>query len=313
MKVLVTGATGFIGSSLVPRLKAAGHEVIALSSKDYDLLEQSEARRLFRENAPDAVYHLAAKVGGILANKTYPADFIYRNMAMNTTFLEEARKAGVKRLIYTFCGCSFGKDAPNPIKEEYLFDKGGLPDKNAMFYSLAKAANHLQVVAYRRQYGLDWVSLIPGNAYGPFDNFSDKNSHVIPGLIRRFHFAKLNGDKKIEVWGTGSPVRDFIYVEDVADSLVVALDRHHEETPVNVSSGKGVSIRETIEIIRKVVGFEGELAWDRTKPDGHPVKVFDVSRMKSVLGFEPKIGLEEGIRKTYKWFVENQDKARLDG
>lgn len=311
MRILVTGASGFIGSSLVPRLRAAGHEVVAPARKDYNLAEQEEVRGLFRDVSCDAVIHLAARVGGILANRTYPGEFMEENMGMNTIFLSEARKAGVKRLIYSFCGCSFGKNAPNPIKEEYLFREGGIPDENAMFYSLGKAANHLQLVAYRRQYGLDWVSLIPGNAYGPFDNFSEKNSHVVPGLIRRFHFAKERGDKEFVAWGSGKPVRDFVYSEDVADSFVLALERHHEEMPINVSSGVGVSIRETVETVARVVGFEGEIRWDASKPDGHAVKIFDVSRMRTVLRFEPKVGLEEGVKKTYKWFIENQDKARL--
>jgi len=309
MKILVTGATGFIGKSLVPKLQNAGHEVEALSKKDYDLLEQSQCRRLFKEHSPDAVFHLAAKVGGILANKTYPADFIYNNLAMNTYFLEEARKAGVKRLIYTFCGCAYSSSAPNPIKEEELFK--GIPDANAMFYSLAKATNHLQVVAYRRQYALDWVSLIPGNAYGPWDNFSDKNSHVIAGQLRRFHFAQENNEKSITVWGSGSPVRDFIYVEDVADSLLVALEKHHQEAPINVSSGIGVSIKDLTDLVQQTVGYEGEVIWDKTKPDGHPVKIFDVTRMKSELGFTPKVTLKEGLEKTCSWFKKNIKDVRL--
>lgn len=311
MKILVTGATGFIGSALLPRLRAAGHEVTGLSSKDYDLMEQEQVRKLFREHSPDAIYHLAAKVGGILANKTYPGEFIYDNLALNTYFLGEARKAGVGRLIYAFCGCSFGSQCPNPIKEEYLFRTGGLPDENAMFYSLAKASSHMQVAAYRRQYGLDWVSVIPGNAYGPADNFSEKNSHVIPGLIRRMHFAKERGERKFEVWGTGSPVRDFVYVDDVADAMVSALELHHEELPINISSGKGVAIRELVEMVKATVGFEGEIAWDTTKPDGHMAKVFDVSRMRSVLKFEPKVGLSEGLAKTYGWFLKNRSNARI--
>jgi len=309
MKILVTGGTGFIGTPLVQKLKEKGHEVDALSSKDYNLLEQSDIRRIFKDYSPDAVYHLAAKVGGILANRTYPADFIYTNLGMNTYFLEEARKANIKRLIYTFCGCSFGKDAPNPIKEDQLFK--GIPDENAMFYSLAKAVNHLQLVAYRRQYGFDWVSAIPGNAYGPFDNFSDNNSHVIPGLIRRFHFAKENGDKSITVWGDGSPVRDFVYVDDVADALAIALEKHHEEMPINISSGTGVTIKETVEIIKDVIGFKGKLVWDASKPKGHGVKIFDVERMRNILDFEPRVGLKEGITKTYAWFKANLDTARL--
>ncbi|MEM3499881.1 MAG: GDP-L-fucose synthase [Candidatus Bilamarchaeaceae archaeon] len=309
MRILVTGGTGFIGSNLVPKLINKGYEVIALSSKDYNLLEQNEIRKLFKDISPDVVYHLAAKVGGILANKTYPADFIYTNLAINTYFLEEARKAGVKRLIYTFCGCSYPKDAPNPIKEEYLFR--GLPDENAMFYSLAKATNYLQIVAYRKQYKLDWVAAIPGNAYGPYDNFSETGSHVIPGLIRRFHFAKERGDKEVIVWGSGKPVRDFIYVDDVADALVIMLDNYHSEMPINISTGNGVAIKELVEIVKEVVGFEGKITWDPTKPDGHPVKIFDVTRMNTELSFQPKTNLKDGVRKTYNWFISNLDKLRL--
>ncbi len=309
MKILVTGATGFIGKSLVPKLKAAGHEVTGISGHDYDFMEQSEVRKVFKDHSPDAVYHLAAKVGGILANKTYPADFIYNNLAMNTYFLEEARKAGIRRLIYTFCGCSYPKTAPNPIKEEYLFQ--GLPDENAMFYSLAKATNYLQVLAYRRQYGVDWVSAVPGNAYGPWDNFSEKGSHVIPGLIRRFHFAKENGDKEVVVWGTGKPVRDFVYVDDVADALSLMLDKYHSDSPVNISVGKGVTIKELIEMVKEIVGYEGKLVWDSTKPDGHAIKIFDVTRMKNELGFQPKVELKEGIKKTYSWFKSNLKDVRL--
>jgi len=310
MKILVTGATGFIGANLVNTLHKRGYkDVIAVSSKDYDLLEQADVRRLFKDHKPDAVFHLAAKVGGILANKTQPADFIYTNLALNTYFLEEARKAGVKRLVYTFCGCSYPKNAENPIKENTLFR--GIPDENAMFYSLAKAVSYLQILAYRKQYGLDWVAAVPGNAYGPYDNFSETGSHVIPGLVRRFHFAKVNGDKKVVVWGTGKPIRDFVYVEDAAEALVDVMERYHDDQPINISSGKGVSIKELVEIVKDSVGFEGKIEWDKTKPDGHATKIFDVSRMRNVLKFELKVGLESGIKKTYDWFVKNPKSVRL--
>jgi len=310
MNILITGATGFIGNNLYKSLVANGYrDIICLSSKEYDLLEQQKVRKLFKEHSPDVVFHLAAKVGGILANKTCPADFIYTNLAINTYFLEEARKAGVKRLIYTFCGCSYPKNAPNPIKEEYLFT--GMPDENAMFYSLAKATNYLQLLAYRRQHKVDWVAAVPGNAYGPCDNFSETGSHVIPALIRRFHFAKERGDKEVVVWGSGKPIRDFIYVEDVAEGLVRMMEVYHGDSPINISSGVGVSIKETVEMVKEVVGFDGKITWDKTKPDGHPVKIFDVSRMKKELGFEPKTKLKDGIKKTYEWFVENMDKVRL--
>lgn len=307
MKILVTGATGFLGNNLVPKLVKAGHEVTPLSSKDYNLLDQGETRQLFKDHSPEAVFHLAGKVGGILANKTYPAEFIYENLAINTNFLEQARLKGVKRLVYTFGGCAYPSTAPNPIKEEYLFT--GIPDKNSMYYSLGKAVSSLQVQAYHKEYGLDWISLVPGNVYGPHDDFSDKNSHVIPGLIRRFHMAKQNGDKTITAWGTGSPVRDFIYVDDVTDGLILGLERYHGDTPLNISSGQGTSIKDLTEMIKQVVGFEGEIVWDKTKPDGHPVKIFDVTRMRSELGFEPKTALVSGLEKTYAWFKENPDKV----
>lgn len=310
MRVLITGATGFIGKNLLESLFKKGYnDVIGISSKDYNLMEQQDVRRIFKDFSPDAVFHLAAKVGGILANKTYPADFIYNNLAMNTYFLEEARKANVKRLVYTFCGCAYPKNALNPIKEEALFQ--GLPDENAMFYSLAKGVNHLQLLAYRKQYGFDWISVVPGNAYGPHDNFSETGSHVIPGLIRRFHFAKEKEEKEVVVWGTGAPVRDFVYVEDVADALILALEKYHDNSPVNISSGKGVSIKELCEIIKDIIGLKAELVWDSSRPDGHPIKIFDVNRMKSMLDFEPKTELKEGIRKTYNWFVKNIKEARL--
>lgn len=309
MEILVTGSDGFVGRNLVPKLIEKGHGVISVSRKDYNLLEQSEVRQLFKEYKPDAVFHLAAKVGGILANKNSPAEFIYENLQINTNVFEQARIAGIKRLVYLFGGCSYPADSPNPIKEEYLFK--GLPDGNAMYYSMAKATGYLQVKAYDKQYGLDWISLIPGNIYGPYDNFSDKNSHVIPGLIQRFHFAKERDEKQVVVWGTGSPIRDFIYIEDVAGALICAFEEYHNEIHMNISSGTGVSIRDLIEIIKQIVGFEGEIIWDKTKPDGHPIKVFDVTKMKTELKFEPKISLDEGIKRTYEWFIKNIDSARL--
>jgi GDP-L-fucose synthase len=310
MKILVTGANGFIGKNLLEVLKTKKeYEIIQISSNGYNLLEQDQVKKLFKDYSPDAIFHLAAKVGGILANKTYPADFIYTNLAINTYFLEEAKKANIRRLIYTFCGCSYPKNAPNPIKEEYLFT--GLPDENAMFYAMAKATNYLQLLAYRKQYGLDWVAAIPGNAYGPYDNFSDTGSHVIPALIRRFHFAKENDAKEVLVWGSGKPIRDFVYSEDVARALILVLEKYHSDSPINISSGKGVSIKELVYIIKDIVGFDGEVVWDKTKPDGHPIKIFDTTKMRNELGFEPQTDLKDGIKKTYKWFKEKINEAKL--
>ena len=302
MKILITGGNSFTGIPLTAKLKEAGHEVTALSSKDYDLTEQSEVRKLFKEHSPDAIYHLAGKIGGIMANKTYPADFLYQNLAMNTYFLEEARKAGIKRLLYTFCGCSLPEKTKNPIIEESLWT--GMPAPESMFYSIAKSTSHLQIVAYRRQYGLDWASIIPANAYGKNDNFHKNDSHVVAGLIRRFHDAKMNYDKSVTCWGTGLPLRDFINIDDVATALVIALDKHHTEIPINIASGKAVSIKELTEIVKDVVGFEGEIVWDSHMPTGQQVKIFDNERMKSILGFEPVISLENGIRDTYDWYLK---------
>ena len=309
MKILVTGGNGFIGKALVPKLIKAGHEVSTPTRQECDLAQQDQVKNLFRNNDFDCIIHLAGKVGGILANKRFPAEFMYDNLALNTIFLEEARKADIKRLVYSFCGCSYASNAPNPIKEGSLFE--GLPDENAMYYSIGKAANHYQILAYRKEYGLDWVSLVPGNVYGPHDNFTEDNSHVIPGLIRKFLFAKRDNLPSIAAWGTGTPVRDFIYVDDVADAFIAAIDKHHDPTPINVSSGIGVSIRETVELIKMVSGFQGEVKWDSSKPDGHPRKIFDTSRMQSILKYKPKTTLEEGVRKTVDWLETNIEIANV--
>lgn len=303
MRILVTGGHGFIGKALVPKLLESGHEVLAPTRRECDFSKSDQVEFLFRENDFDAVIHLAGKVGGILANKRYPAEFMYENLSMNTVFLDEARRAGIKRLIYSFCGCSYSSSSQNPIREDTLFT--GLPDENAMYYSIGKATSHFQILAYRKEFGLDWVSLVPGNVYGPFDDFSEENSHVIPGLIRKFYNAKKQGLKSVTAWGTGSPVRDFVFVEDVADAFIRALDKHHDPVPINVSGGIGISIRELVNMVSQEIGYEGRILWDQTKPDGHPIKIFDVSRMKSLLDFEPKVSLTEGIRKTVKWFESN--------
>lgn len=304
-KVLVTGGNGFIGTHIVKLLEEKGYTVSAIG-KDYcDLLgPMDNIESMLTHEKPDKIVHLAGVVGGIMKNKECPYDMLYQNLAMNTQFLEACRKTGQKRLLYAFCGCSFGKDAPNPIKEDQLFK--GLPDENAMFYSLGKAVNHLQVVACRRQYGLDWSSVIPGNAFGPGDNFDEKDSHVIAGLIRRFYQAKETHEDSVTCWGDGSPVRDFIYIDDVAEGIVRALEKHHEELPINICSGTGVSIKEVTEIVKRVVGFQGDIKWDTTKPNGHNIKVFSRERQEKILQFEPKVRLEEGIKKTYEWYSSHQ-------
>lgn len=307
MRVLVTGGNGFIGKALVPKLIAAGHEVLSPTRKECNLYDAFQVKNLLENNDIEAIIHLAGKVGGILANKRYPSEYMVENLSLNTVFLEQARLAGIKRLIYSFCGCSYSSSAPNPIREDSLFF--GLPDENAMYYSIGKATSHFQILAYRKEYRLDWVSLVPGNVYGPYDDFSEENSHVIPGLIRKFFMAKKTNQNEIVAWGTGNPVRDFIYVDDVAEAFVIALEKHHESTPINVSSGKGIPIKDLVDLIRENTGFKGGVRWDRSKPDGHPIKVFDTTRMKSILNFEPKTDLRTGIRKTIAWFEKHLEVA----
>lgn len=300
MRILVTGGNGFIGKALVTKLIMEGHEVLTPTRRECDFSNALQVKSLLQNNEIEAIVHLAGKIGGILANKRYPAEYMVENLSLNTVFLEEARRADIKRLIYSFCGCSYSSSAPNPIREDSLFF--GLPDENAMYYSIGKAASHFQILAYRKEYGLDWVSLVPGNVYGPYDDFSEENSHVIPGLIRKFVMAKRTKRSDIVAWGTGSPVRDFIYVDDVAEAFVIALKKHHESTPINVSSGKGISVRELVGLIKEETGFKGEVRWDRSKPDGHPIKIFDTTRMRNILNFEPKTDLRTGLRKTIEWF-----------
>ena len=309
MTILLTGGHGFIGTALRPKLIEKGYDVFAPAHKEVELKDPVAVRKLFEKEKYEAVIHLAGKVGGILANKTYPGEFMYENLMMNTLFLEEAKKAKIDRLIYSFCGCSYGSNVPNPITETSLFT--GLPDENAMYYSIGKAASHFQLLAYRKEFGFDWVSLVPGNVYGPFDNFTENNSHVVPALIRKFLFAKKNSEPTVPVWGSGRAVRDFIYVDDVAESFVVALEKHHDAIPINVSVGVGISIRDTVDIVNEVSGFKGEVVWDKTKPDGHPIKIFDTKRMRDVLNFEPKVSLKSGLIRTMNWLDSKLAIAKL--
>jgi len=295
MNILVTGGSGFIGKPVVDLLSFQGHKVM--------IFEKNDILSWVYEKDIDAVVHLAGVVGGIMKNKRQPYDMLYDNLGMNTEMLDTFKNEKIKRLLFVFCGCSYPANAKNPITEDALFT--GKPDENAMFYSLGKAVNHLQVVACRRQFGLDWSSVVPANVYGERDNFSVEDSHVIAGMIRNFHSAKEHESDSVTCWGDGSPVRDFIHVHDVAKGICIALDKHHEETPINIASGHGVSIKEVANIVKEVVGFQGEILWDSTKPNGHNIKVFSTKRQEKILGFKPTISLKDGIRKTYQWYVDN--------
>jgi len=310
-KILVTGATGFLGTNLVNHLHKSGYKnIIALSSKDYDLTEQQQVRKMFSENKPDIVIHLAAYVGGILANKMYPADFAYRNLIINTMVMHEASKSGVEKFVTCIGGCSYPAKAESPISESTLFE--GYPQKESAPYSLAKGMSAVQANAYRQQYNLNAITLVPGNMYGPYDNFHPSYSHVIPGLIRRFYEAKINNLSEVVVWGSGKPTRDFVYVEDVADCIIKAMKTYNGSDLINISSGTETSIKELVETIAELMNYKGKIVWDTTKPDGQMRKIFDTRRMKEILGFECKTSLREGLRKTIGWFEENYpDGVRL--
>jgi len=301
-KVMVTGSKGFIATPVVKLLKEKGYYVCEVD-KDYcDLAGSLEnIVSMLEFEKPDAIIHCAGKVGGIMANKTRPYDYLFENLYMNTNFLEACRKTGQRRVLYTMCGCSYPSKAPNPIREEYLF--AGKPDENSLFYAMGKAVNHLQCVAARRQFNLDWSTVIPGNAYGPGDNFDPENSHVVAGMINKFHKAKINGATEITLWGNGFPLRDFVYVDDVAEGIVLALEKHHMETPINLSSGIGTSIGALANIVKDVVGFTGEIKWDVEKPGGQITKVFDVSHAENILGWRARTALRDGITKIYEWFL----------
>jgi GDP-L-fucose synthase len=309
-KVLVTGARGFVGSSLVPLLEKTGCELIAVSRTDYDLTEQSEVRRLFAEKRPEVVFNLAGLIGGIMANKMYPADYNYQNSVIGAMMMHEAYKAGVEKYIGLMGGCSYPAHAPSPISETELWN--GYPQAESAAYSLAKAMTAVQAQAYRKQYGFNAIILVPGNMYGPFDNFDLENSHVIPALIRKYYEARQNGVNEITAWGTGKPTRDFIYVEDACEAIVKAAEIYDGAEIINISSGTQVTIKELVETVADVVGFEGSINWDATKPDGQMFKGFDVTRMREWLDFESHTTLREGIEKTFKWYEENHSTARLN-
>ena len=309
-RVLVTGASGFVGSNLRPLLKDTGCELICPSRRDYDLLEQQQVRRMFSDTRPHIVLHLAGLIGGILANKERPADFLYQNLLMGTIVLHEAWRAGAHKYITLMGGCSYPALAPSPIKETELWK--GYPQTESAPYSLAKAMSSVQAEAYRRQYGLNAIVLVPGNLYGPHDNFNLRNSHVIPALIRKVHEAKINGLDEIVMWGTGRPVRDFVYITDACQAILLAAENYNGSDLINISSGVPTTIKELVETVVAYGGFQGRILWDITKPDGQMVKGYDVSRMRGRLGYEPPTSLQEGLRQTIAWFEANYATARLE-
>jgi GDP-L-fucose synthase len=292
-----------VGSAIARRLQARGETLLTVSRSDLDLRDQGAVTSWLQRNRPDVIIFAAAKVGGILANDTFPADFIYDNIALETNVIHGAHLAGVDRLVFLGSSCIYPKLAPQPIKEEYLLT-GELEPTNE-WYAIAKIAGIKLCQAYRKQYGRHYISVMPCNLYGPKDNFDLNSSHVLPALIRKFHEAKLAKERAVTVWGSGAPLREFLHVDDLAAGVVHCMDVYDDAQHINCGAGAEISIAGLAELVRKVVGFEGELVFDRSKPDGTPRKLMDSSRI-AALGWKPSITLEQGIRSTYQWFLEHE-------
>ncbi|TVZ07114.1 GDP-L-fucose synthase [Trebonia kvetii] len=306
--IYVAGHQGLVGSAIWRRLSDAGCErLVGFSSRDVDLRERSAVDQLFREIKPDIVIDAAARVGGILANASEPADFLEDNLRIQVNVLSAAQRFGVQRLLFLGSSCIYPKFAAQPIREDSLMTGALEPTNDA--YAVAKIAGIMQVQALRRQYGVRYISAMPTNLYGPGDNFSPTKSHVLPALIRRIHEAKNTNAETVTIWGTGTPRREFLFVDDLADALVFLLEHYDSPEPINVGVGIDVTIRELAETIADVVGWNGNLVFDETKPDGTPRKLLDVSRLNE-LGWRASTSIQVGIKLTYDWFLSNQSKMR---
>ncbi len=303
-RVVVSGGSGFLGSFVVEKLRAAGcQEITVPRSREYDLREKSEALRLYKEARPDIFIHLAAVVGGIGANRANPGRFFYDNAAMGLHAIEAARTAGIEKFVCAGTICSYPKFTPVPFREENFWD--GYPEETNAPYGLAKKLLLVQLQAYRQQYGMNGIYLTPVNLYGPRDNFDLETSHVIPALIRKCWEAKQAGAAEVLAWGTGSATREFLYVEDAAEAIVLAAEKYAKADLVNLGSGEEISIRDLLGQIRALVGYEGALRWDATKPDGQPRRCLDTSRALAEFGWRAKTPLRDGLRKTFRWFESN--------
>lgn len=317
VRVFVAGHRGMVGSAIIRQLSRFGkYEIVTRMRNDLDLLSQNDVGRFFQENRIDQVYLAAAKVGGIVANETYPADFIYENLSIQSNVIHAAHLADVQKLLFLGSSCIYPKFAEQPMVEQSLLT-GCLESTNEP-YAIAKIAGIKLCESYNRQYERDYRSVMPTNLYGPNDNFHPKNSHVIPGLIRRFHEAKVNNLREVVAWGSGKPMREFLYVDDMAAASVhvMQLEKSVYEknvkpmlSHINVGTGVDCSIRQLVETIAKVVGYEGLISFDLSKPDGTSRKLMDVSRLKS-LGWQYQISLKQGLAQTYDWFLENQNSFR---
>ena len=305
-KIYVAGHRGLVGSSILRALDKAGYKnIVYRTHQELDLTNYKAVKEFFEKERPEYVFLAAAKVGGIWANKTHKAEFIYENLQIQNNVIKNAYDFGVKKLLFLGSSCIYPKMCPQPIKEEYLLS-GYLEETNDA-YAIAKISGLMMCRAFRQQYGVDYISAMPTNLYGYNDNFDLESSHVLPALMRKIHEAKENNIPEVTVWGTGAPLREFLFVDDLAEALVFLINEYSGEEHVNVGTGTDVSIKELAELICKVVGYNGKIVFDTSKPDGTPKKLLDVSKINS-LGWKAKVSLEEGIRKTYEWYLKEYNK-----
>jgi GDP-L-fucose synthase len=302
-KVYIAGHRGLVGSAIYRKLKAEGYQnIITRTSRELDLRNQEAVASFFTQEKPEYVFLAAAKVGGILANNTYPADFIYDNLMIQCNIINQSYLNGVKKLLFLGSSCIYPKFAPQPMREEYLLT-GELEPTNEP-YAIAKIAGIKMCQSYNRQYNTNFIAVMPTNLYGPGDNFDLETSHVLPALIRKFHEAKVNKRSYVELWGTGTPRREFLFVDDLADACLFLMKTYNNSDIINIGTGEDLTIAELAALVGKVTGYEGEIRWDHTKPDGTPQKLLDVTKLNA-LGWKARTGLEDGIRRTYGWYITN--------
>ena len=302
-RVLITGGAGFLGSCVVDNLRRKGCNSISVPrSKDYNLVDNEAVKRVYRDADPNVVIHLAAIVGGIGANRENPGSFFYDNLMMGVQMMEQGRRYGIEKFVAIGTICAYPKLTPVPFREENLWN--GYPEETNAPYGLAKKMLLVQAQSYRQQYGFNAVYLLPVNLYGPGDNFDPSSSHVIPALIKKCVDAARNRDKQVEVWGTGTATREFLYVEDAAEGIVLATEHYNQSEPVNLGAGFEISIRDLVSLIVEMTGFKGKVVWDQTKPDGQPRRMLDTTRAEKYFGFKAKTAFEEGLKKTIDWYVQ---------
>jgi len=306
-RVCVTGGAGFLGSFILEKLKTRGaNQVFVPLIEEYDLVQPESIQRMLKAAQPDLILHLAARVGGIGHNRAHPAEFFYDNLMMGTQLMHEAWKAGVEKFVALGTVCAYPKFTPVPFREEDLWN--GYPEETNAPYGMAKKMMLMQAQTYRQQYGFNAIFLIPVNLYGPGDNFNLESSHVIPALIRKCVEARLRGEAEIVVWGDGSPTREFLYVEDAAEGILLGAERYDGDLPINLGSGQEISIRRLAELIVEMTGFKGRLTWDTSRPNGQPRRALDVSRAEELLGFRASTPFEEGLRRTIAWYEQNRER-----